>query len=58
MIKSYIYLSIYLSTLIKRAKIIYIYIYLFVSCVYFENGSTDFDETNYEQVLRMRKRSR
>ena len=23
-----------------------IYIYLFVSCVYFENGSSDFDETN------------
>ena len=34
--------SIYL--VIKRAKIVYIYI--FVSFVYFENGSTDFDETN------------
>ena len=34
------------STLIKRAKIVYIYIYIFVSCVYFENGSTDLDETN------------
>ena len=41
-------LNIYLYTLIKRAKIvyIYIYIYIFVSCVYFENGSTDFNETN------------
>ena len=33
-----------ISTLIKRAKIGYSYI--FVTCVYFENGSKYFDETN------------